>query len=242
MAGDDINRSPAPQDQDNQDGGAKRFIVPVVLALVLAGLGYLAYTQVGKGGSGGQKRQTVKIAVLPDTPPPPPPPPQDEKKPEPKPDENKPQPQEQPKQVDTPPEPQQLKMEGAAGDGPSAFGSGTVNSEYKGGPIGNGSGAGGAVGERLAAMSYGNAAKRELNEFLNREPDVRRAGDYKVPIGLWLRADGSVERLELLTSSGNTDTDELLRKALARFRGFKNPPPPGMAWPMRLQLTNRLTG
>ena len=42
--------------------------------------------------------------------------------------------------------------------------------------------------------------------------------------------------------TGSTDTDELLRKALSRFRGFKNPPPPGMAWPMRLQLTNRLTG
>lgn len=239
MVADDMRRGANTDDQDDQDGGAKRFIVPIVLTLALAGLGYFIYTQVGKGGSGGAKRQTVKIAVLPDTPPPPPPPPKEEKKPEPKLDENKPQAQEQPK-PDATPEPQQLKMEGAAGDGPSAFGSGTVNNEYKGGPIG--SGAGGTVGERLAAMSYGNASKRELNEFLNREADVRRAGDYKVPIGLWVRADGSVERLELLQSSGNTDTDELLRKALSRFRGFKNPPPPGMAWPMRLQLTNRLTG
>ncbi|MEY2840375.1 MAG: hypothetical protein RJB60_2674 [Pseudomonadota bacterium] len=242
MAGHDLTHSADPKDQDEHDGGAKRFIVPVVLALALAGAGYFIYTQVGKGSGGGQKRQTVKIAVLPDTPPPPPPPPKEEKKLEPKPGENKPQPQEQPKPAETPPEPQQLKMEGAAGDGPSAFGAGAVNSEYKGGPIGNGSGAGGTVGDRLASLSYGNASKRELNEFLNREADVRRAGDYKVPIGLWLRADGSVERLELLTSSGSTDTDELLRKALARFRGFKNPPPPGMAWPMRLQLTNRLTG
>jgi periplasmic protein TonB len=230
-----------PQDPDESPPGAKRFIVPAVLVLALVAAGYFVYTQMGKGGSGGQKRQTVKIAVLPDTPPPPPPPPKEEKKPEPKPEDNKPQPREQPKQLDTPPEPQQLKMEGAAGDGPSAFSSGTVNSEYKGGAIGTGSG-GGSVGDRLASLSYGNAAKREVNDFLNREPEVRRAGDYKVPIGLWLRTDGSVERFELLSSTGNNDTDELLRKALARFRGFKNPPPPGMAWPMRLQLTNRLTG
>jgi periplasmic protein TonB len=241
MAAQDHNRAAEAHDEDEPNKAATRFIVPAVLVLALTAAGYFIYTQMGKGSSGGQKRQTVKIAVLPDTPPPPPPP-KEEKKPEPKPEDNKPQPQEQPKQVDTPPEPQQLKMEGAAGDGPSAFGSGTVNSEYKGGPIGTGSGTGGTVGDRLASLSYGNAAKREVNDFLNREPEVRRAGDYKVPIGLWLRADGSVERFELLSSTGNNDTDELLRKALSRFRGFKNPPPPGMAWPMRLQLTNRLTG
>ena len=225
--------------EDTQDGGAKRFIVPAVLVLALVVASYLIYSQMGKGG-GGPKRQTVKIAVLPDTPPPPPPPPKDEKKPEPKPEENKPQPQEQ-KPVETPPEPQQLKMEGAAGDGPSAFGAGSVNSEYKGGAIGTGSG-GGAVGDRLAASSYGNAAKRELGAFLNREEGLRRAGDYKLPIAVWVRADGSLERWELQGSSGNPETDELLKKAMSRFQGFKTPPPPNMPWPMRLQLTNRMAG
>ena len=225
--------------ETDQDGGAKRFIVPVVLVLALVAAGYFIYSQMGKGSSG-PKRQTVKIAVLPDTPPPPPPPPKDEKKPEPKPDDNKPQPQEQ-KQVEAPPEPQQLKMEGAAGDGPSAFSSGSVNSEYKGGAIGTGAG-GGTVGDRLAASSYGNAAKRELGAYLNKEDGLRRAGDYKLPIAVWVRADGSLERWELLGGSGNAETDELLKKAMNRFPGFKNLPPPNMPWPMRLQLTNRMAG
>lgn len=236
MAASDIDRG--AQDAA-ETPGAKRFIVPAVLVLLLVAGGFLARSMLGKGGDG-PKRQTVKIAVLPDTPPPPPPPPKDEKKPEPKPEENKPQPQEQ-KPVEAPPEPQQLKMEGAAGDGPSAFSAGSVNSEYKGGAIGTGTG-GGAVGDRLAASSYGNAAKRELGAFLNREDALRRAGDYKLPIAMWVRADGSLERWELLGSSGNPETDELLKKAMGRFPGFKNLPPPNMPWPMRLQLNNRMAG
>ena len=226
------------QDIDASQGGARRFIVPALLTLALIGLGWFIHSQMGSGGSG-PKRQTVKIAVLPDTPPPPPPPPKEEKRPEPKPDENKPQPQEQ-KVVEAPPEPQQLKMEGAAGDGPSAFAAGGVSSEYKGGAIGSGSG--GTLGDRMASLNYGNAAKRDLNAFLNREESLRKAGDYKVPIALWLRADGSVERFEVQGSAGDAQTDEQIKQALNRFKGFRTPPPPNMVWPMRLQLTNRMSG
>lgn len=226
-------------DRGAPEGGVKRYFVPALLVLALVAGGFLVRSMIGKGGDG-PKRQNVKIAVLPDTPPPPPPPPKEEKKPEPKPEENKPQPQEQPKPVEAPPEPQQLKMEGAAGDGPSAFGAGSVSSEYKGGAIGTGGG--GTVGDRLAASSYGNATKRELQAHLNREDGLRRAGDYKVPMAIWIRADGTLERFELLGSSGNPETDELLRKAMGRFTGFRNLPPPHMAWPMRLQLTNRMSG
>lgn len=225
-------------DSGEQGTNIARFLVPAVLLLCLLGVGWFIYSQMGQGSSG-PKRQTVKIAVLPDTPPPPPPP-KEEKKPEPKPEENKPQPQEQPKPVEAPPEPQQLKMEGAAGDGPSAFSSGNVSSDYKGGAIGTGGG--GTLADRMSAMNYGNTARRELNAFLNREDGLRRAGDYRLPIALWVRADGSIERFELQRSSGNEDVDKLLRDTLARFQGFRVAPPSNMAWPMRLQLTNRLTG
>ncbi len=224
--------------EDTQDGGAKRFIVPVVLVLALVVASYLIYSQMGKGG-GGPKRQTVKIAVLPDTPPPPPPP-KDEKKPEPKPEENKPQQQEQ-KPVEAPPEPQQLKMEGAAGDGPSAFSAGSVNSEYKGGAIGTGTG-GGTVGDRLAASSYGNAVKREIDTYLQRQAPLKRASDYAVPIQIWVRADGGLERFKLVGSTGNPETDQLIQEAMGRFPGFRNPPPASLPQPISLKLTNRMTG
>ena len=135
---------------------------------------------------------------------------------------------------------QQLKMEGAAGDCPSAFSAGSVGNDYKGGAIGTGGG--GTLADRMSALNYGNAAKRELNAYLNRDDSLRRVADYRLPIALWLRADGSIERFELQSSSGNDELDNQLRKALARFQGFRVTPPPNMAWPMRLQLTNRLTG
>lgn len=230
-----------PQGDPAQQGvkqGASRFIFPAVITLVLIGVGWFIYSQMGSGPSG-PKRQTVKIAVLPDTPPPPPPPPKEEKRPEPKPEENKPQPQEQ-KQVEAPPEPQQLKMEGAAGDGPSAFAAGSVSKEYEKGAIG--SGGGGTLVDRMAAMNYGNAARRDLNAYLNREESLRRAGDYKVEMALWVREDGAISRYELISGSGNPATDELIEKALSRFKGFRSPPPPQTVWPMRLQLTNRMSG
>jgi len=219
-----------------QTGGAKRFIVPAVLVLALVGIGWFIASQMGQGGSG-PKRQTVKIAVLPDTPPPPPPP-KEEKKPEPKPEENKPQPQEQ-KPIEAPPEPQQLKMEGAAGDGPSAFSAGSVSNEYRGGDVGTG---GGGVGERLAASSYGNAVKREVDAWLQRQAALRRAGEYSLPIQVWVRADGTLEKTRLVGSTGNPETDQLVRDALERFPGFRNPPPAGLPQPISLKLSNRLRG
>lgn len=226
-------------DRDGEEGGVKRFFVPALLVLALVAGGFLVRSMMGKGGDG-PKRQNVKIAVLPDTPPPPPPPPKEEKKPEPKPEENKPQPQEQPKPVEAPPEPQQLKMEGAAGDGPSAFSAGSVSSEYKGGAIGTGGG--GTVGDRLAASSYGNAAKREIDTYLQRQAALKRAGDYAVPIQVWVRADGGLERFKLVGSTGSAETDQLIQDALARFPGFRNPPPSGLPQPISLKLTNRLIG
>ncbi len=227
--------------QSAKGGRARNILIGGGLFLVVVGLGVFIYSQTGKQPAA-SKRQTVKIAVLPDTPPPPPPP-REEKK-EPKPDENKPQPQEQPKPVEAPPEPQQLKMDGPAGDGPSAFAAGNVTSEYRGGEIGSGAGGGGsaAIADRLAALTYGNAAKRELNEFLNREASLRRAKDYRLPISLWVRPDGSIEKFELTGTSGNAEVDELLLTTMRKFAGFRVAPPQGLVQPMRLQVTNRASG
>lgn len=225
-------------DQDESEG-AKRFIAPAVIALVVIVGAWLIYKSLGSSSSQAPKRQTVKIAVLPDTPPPPPPPPK-EKPPEPKEQDNKPQPQEQQKPQEAPPEAQQLKMDGPAGDGPSAFAAGSVSSEYKGGEIGGGTGA--AAVDKMSSMSYGNAASRALNDYLNRDQSLRKAGDYKIAIKVWVQGDGGMERYELAGSTGNPDTDELIRTSLRQFRGFRSAPPPNMPQPIRLQLTNRMMG
>src|SRR6186713_2980261 len=106
-----------------------------VAVLGFIGLAFWMGWRLVHSKSDGPKRQVAKIALLPDTPPPPPPPPPDKPKIEPK-TETKQQLKEQ--KADPPPEPQQLKMEGAAGEGPSPFTAGEVKNDYIGGDVGNG--------------------------------------------------------------------------------------------------------
>lgn len=192
-------------------------------------------------------RKPQMIKLLPDTPPPPPPPPpKPEDRPPPKP-ESKPQPQEAPKPVEAPP--QALKSDEAAGTGPgNGLAAGAVTQEYADQKIGQGTmvggnamGVGDAGANRLAASTFGNAASRELNEYLARDKDVKLR-DYKVRVWLWLTPTGSLQRVELVDSTGDAQADEALRSAINRFPGTRTPPPPRLPQPLRVLVSNRLIG
>jgi periplasmic protein TonB len=192
-------------------------------------------------------RKPQMIKLLPDTPPPPPPPPpKPEDRPPPKP-ESKPQPQEAPKPVEAPP--QALKSDEAAGAGPgNGLAAGAVTQDYADQKIGQGTMVGGnakSAGDvganRLAASTFGNAASRELNEYLARDKDVKLR-DYKVRVWLWLTPTGSLQRVELVDSTGDAQADEALRSAINRFPGTRNPPPPRLPQPLRVLVSNRLLG
>ena len=210
-------------------GQPRNWLALVIIVAFLGGLAYLGY-RAAHSKSQGPRQQVVKIAVLPDTPPPPPPP-KEEKKPEDKQD-NKPQPQDKPKPLETPPAPQQLKMDGPAGEGPSPFAAGTVNNEYRGGEIGTGNG--------LQFALFTNQLQRHMQEALARDPDVK-SEDYKVDVSVWLRPDGSFDRVRLDSSTGNAKLDASLRQALNQL-----PPvtgvPANLPQPVRLRITNRMMG
>ena len=187
-----------------------------------------------------RKQQVVKL--LPDTPPPPPPPPKPEDRPPPKPEDKL---QDAPKPVDAS-TPQALKTDEAPGAGPgSGLTSGAVTQEYTDQKIGPGTTIGGTsidtTTNRLAANSYANAMTRALNEYLARDREVRRL-DYKVQVEVWLSPAGTLQRAELLSSTGDAQTDEALRSALARYPGTGTPLPAQMPQPVRLQVSNRLLG
>jgi periplasmic protein TonB len=187
-----------------------------------------------------RKQQVVKLQ-LPDAPPPPPK--QEEKQP-PKP-EDKPQPQEAPKPVEAP-QAQALKSDEAAGDGPgNGLTAGSVAQDYTDQKIGQGNTIGSAAPEntanKFAVNAFANATTRALNEFLVRDKDVKRL-DYRVRVEVWLAPDGGLQRADLVGSTGDEQTDQALRLALARFPGVNNPLPAAMPQPMRVLVSNRLMG
>jgi periplasmic protein TonB len=166
--------------------------------------------------AGAPKRQIARIMVLPDTPPPPPPPPEEKRPPK---QELPKQQVETPKQ-ETPPEPQQLKMEGQAGEGPSAFAAGEVKQDYIGGDIGNGA--------RYAAY-VGRVEQRiqlELTRHKVRASNVR--------LFIWLQPDGSVQRYSI--QGGDQDTERSVRLALADLSRVDEPPLAEMPMPIGLRI------
>ncbi len=219
----------------SEGGGMRRFIFPAVMVLVLVAVVWLVYSNLS-GSSKKPARQTVKIAVLPDTPPPPPPPPKEEKKPEPEQKQDKPQ-QEQPKQVEAPPEPQQLKMEGPAGDGPSAFSSGSITSDYKGGEVGTGTG---GTANRMQFAFFSGQLQKHIQSALARHQGIK-LGDYRVPVQVWLSPSGEFQRVELLSSSGDPKTDEALVQAFKQLPPVRDVPA-DLPQPIKLRITNRMTG
>lgn len=207
----------------------RRWVSIVVIALLGAAL--IALVTWGimtlMGGKSGKPRKPPVVTLLPDKPPPPPPPPKEEKKPEP-PKENKDVKIEPPKEAPQPAQNEPLKMEGAAGDGDSAFGAGTVGREYAGGAIG---------GAGMQGM-YAGRLQRHLQEQLSRNRKLKES-DYRVTVRVWLRRDGSVEKADLAQSTGNSGLDELLREALLQVAAMREAPPENMPQPIRIRITAR---
>jgi protein TonB len=175
--------------EDSVDGvSTGRRVRNILIALIgMAVVGYGGYwlkSQFSKPS--GPTRQVTKISIIPDTPPPPPPPPKEEKRPEPK--EQKEAKVEQPKPVEAPPQQaEQLKMEGAAGDGPSPFAAGSVTNEYRGGDVGSTIGGASAKPSRMQYAFFTNALQRHIQDELARNREVKQI-DYRVVVKVWARS------------------------------------------------------
>ncbi len=215
----------------------QRVLIGAVLLGVVWGL-TLALRQ-WVGGTDAPRRQVAKISILPDTPPPPPPPPPKE---EPRPAKQEPRqaaPQPVAKEAPPPPANQPLKMEGAAGDGPSAFQSGAVAQDYGGGTPGLGaSSPAGTPVDRAQERFYANAARQQLRDEIERHLRPE-AGELTATFAIWVEADGRIRRFEI-TPSGDSSRDSAMDHALGGAqRELRLPPPAGLAQPMRFRLTVR---
>ncbi len=215
----------------------KRIALIVVGLAILVGIGY-GIKSLMSGGST-VKKQVTTIKLLPDTPPPPPPPPKEPPKEQPKPDAPKEIKVEQPKPVETPPA-EQLKMEGAAGDGPSAFASGAVSNDYKGGDLKTGNTIGGGPNKYQFAW-YTDLLKNQIEDAMSKDKTLA-SGAYKVILKVWVSSNGAIERFELASSSGKEDIDMLIKKQLEAMPKLSERPPGDMPQPVKLKVTARSVG
>lgn len=194
-------------------------------------------------------RQVARIAILPDTPPPPPPPPKERKEEPPKADKpSAPTPEQAVKPPPQAAAPEPLKMEGAAGNGPSAFAAGSVSQDYKGGaPTIGGTGASGPAGrgtDRAQERLYANSVRQALRDELERQLQPE-AGELTAAFALWISGDGRITKWEMDGDPAALDAtrQSALKVALDRSaERLQLPAPAGLTQPMRFRLTVRAGG
>lgn len=222
----------------------RRIAIATAVVVLVGVLGWALKQWVG-GQKQAPRQQVARIAILPDAPPPPPPPPPKERPPEAK-TEAKPQPT--PDNTPKPPAPanEPLKMEGAAGNGPSAFQAGSVSRDYQGGPPAvAASGPGGTgVADRAAERLYASSLRQALRDEIERQLPTD-AGEMNAQFALWVSPEGRLQRWEL-DPKAPADTAErsVLSAALGRSaEQLRLPPPaPAMAQPLRFRMTLRAGG
>jgi len=211
----------------------KRGAIGLVALLVIGGIGY-GIKSLMSGGTP-HKKQVTTIKLIPDTPPPPPPPPPKE----PPKEQVKEQPKEikveQPKPAETPPA-ENLKMEGAAGDGPSPFAAGAVSNEYKGGEVKTIGSDGGAK-----FNWYAGILKNQIQDALEKDKQLKES-QYKLIVSVWLKPNGDIEKLEWSGSDAEPEILQAVKSALDNMPAMREAPPEGMPQPIKLRITARKMG
>ncbi len=142
---------------------------------------------------------------------------------------------EQPKPAETPPA-ENLTMKGAAGDGPSPFAAGAVSNDYKGGDVKTIGSDGGAKYNWYAGL-----IKNQIENALEKDKKLTE-GQYKLVVSVWVRANGDIEKLEVLQSDANAEIDQAVKSALGAMTSIHEAPPEGMPQPIKLRITARKMG
>ena len=228
--------SPAVYDDETESKVSiwlKRILIALVVLGVSGGIGYGIKSLMSGGAP--QKKQVTTIKLIPDTPPPPPPPPKEPPKEQPKPDAPKEVKIEQPKPAETPPA-EQIKMEGPAGDAPSAFAAGAVNNDYKGGDVKTIGSDGGAKFNWYAGL-----VKSQIEATLEKDKKLAE-GQYKLVVSVWLKPNGDIEKLAVLQSDAITEIEQAIKAALNSMPAMREAPPEGMPQPIKLRITARKMG
>jgi len=176
-------------------------------------------------------KKQVQTITLVKPPPPPPPPPKVERPPEPevKKDVDLPDPEkleDLPDQADEPPAGDLLGLDAEGGAGGDAFGL-----------IGRKGGRGLLSGDPY--LVYASQLQKHIEDALLDSDPVRKKA-YSVIARIWVSADGSIQRTELSSSSGDDIIDNKLVDLINGLQALAETPPDGMPQPIKLRITSRL--
>jgi periplasmic protein TonB len=129
-----------------------------------------------------------------------------------------------------------LKMEGPAGDGPSAFAAGPVSNDYKGGEVKTIGSDGGAKFNWYAGL-----LKNQIQDALEKDSRLKES-QYKLIVNVWLKANGDIEKLEWSSSDAEPAIQQSVKVALDSMPAMREAPPEGMPQPIKLRITARKMG
>ncbi|MBC7974856.1 MAG: TonB C-terminal domain-containing protein [Myxococcales bacterium] len=197
----------------------------MVLAVVGVGLVSATISKIMSGKPPPAKMTVHEVRIV-RVPPPPPPPDQ----PPPPPEEvDVPEPEQQPEPTpsdEPPPGDLGLDAEGVAGG--DSFG---LNARPGGRDL---------VGSAKSQLTwYAGLVQSAILAELNNEK-LSRSRAYSVPIKVWVREDGSIEKTELGKSTGDGEVDRAIEKALARVVRIPYAAPAQMPQPMTVRLVARV--
>lgn len=205
-----------------------RVLAVCVVALVAFGLVYFIQGMLDKPAN--TKKMVQQITLI-QPPPPPPPPPKLEEPPPPEVKEEivkeEPTPEETPQESDEPPPGADLGLDAEGGAGGDAFGL-----------LGKKGGRDLLLGGTGRFAWYSTIVKQSIDDLFAENAEVRKRR-YSVQVRLWIKPDGQVDRAELAKSSGDAQTDQAYRTALAGLRKFSECPPDDMPQPILLRITSR---
>lgn len=205
---------------------APRIIIGVAAVLLCAGL-VLFVRNTLSGGAPPVKKVVQEIHVIrpppppPDQPPPPPPPPEEKVE--------VPDPQEKPDPTPSkdPPAGEKLGLDAEGSAGGDAFGL-----------LGN-KGGRELVGSGGSAFAwYAGLLKNQILDALDSEKKARTGG-YSVVVRVWVRDDGTIERVNIVQSSGDRERDQVIETALSRMGRLSQAPPADMPEPISLRIVSR---
>ncbi len=205
-----------------------RYLPTIVLgvAVTTLGVGAVAFVRSFLASPPAQPQQVVQVVHLirpppppPDLPPPPPPPPDEKVVPDPQ-DKPDPTPSHEP-----PPGALGLDAEGSAGGDEFGLAARKGGRDLL------------ATGGSAYAW-YAGLLKDEILDLLNGDKRAH-TGEYTVIVRVWMRDDGSVERVRIAQSSGNRQRDQAIESALSRITRLSQAPPADMPEPISLRIVSR---